>query len=217
MDREFWLERWKSNRLGWHREDVNPHLADFWPRMPVPEGGRVFVPLCGKSVDMHWLAGRGHPVVGVELSEKACDDFYTEHGQSPAIEPAGGFSRYRAGGVEILCGDYFDLDTDLLGPVAGVFDRASLIALPPEMRPAYAEALRALLPAGTPVLLVNLEYPQDEMEGPPFSVREGEIEELFSGTWRIERLRDWDVLAERPDFRDQGLTELREKVFLLTS
>ncbi len=217
MDREFWLERWKSNQLGWHREEVNPHLADFWPEMPVPAEGRVFVPLCGKSVDLHWLAARGHPAVGVELSRQACDDFYAEHGLTPEIEPVGDFLRYHAGGVEILCGDFFHLEPGLPEPVAGVFDRASLIALPPEMRPGYADTLETLLPGRPPVLLVTIEYPQPEMEGPPFSVGEEEVATLFGGSRSIQRLRDWDVLAESPRFREQGLTELHEKVFRLSA
>ncbi|HKJ88876.1 MAG TPA: thiopurine S-methyltransferase, partial [Gammaproteobacteria bacterium] len=111
MDREFWLERWKSNQLGWHLEQVNPHLQAFWPSMPVPVGGRVFVPLCGKTVDMDWLAREGgHAVVGVELSEMACRDFFAEHGQTPEVADEGAFRRFSASGVTILCGDFFDLD-----------------------------------------------------------------------------------------------------------
>ncbi|MFB6260858.1 MAG: thiopurine S-methyltransferase, partial [Thiohalorhabdaceae bacterium] len=105
MDREFWLERWRSQRLGWHREEVNPHLADFWDRMPIGGNARVFVPLCGKSVDMKWLANRGHPVVGVEISDQACREFFADHGLEPGVERVGSWIRYTAGGVEILCGD----------------------------------------------------------------------------------------------------------------
>lgn len=217
MDREFWLARWESRRLGWHREDVNPHLADFWNDMPMAEGARVFVPLCGKSVDMKWLADRGHPVVGVEISDQACREFYAEHGLEPGVERAGEWIRYRGGGVELLCGDYFALDAELLGPVDAVFDRASLIALPPEMRPDYADRLAGLLPHGPPVLLVTLEYPQAQMNGPPFAVWEGEVGELFGARYAIERVRDWDVLAESPRFREQGLTRLHEKVYRLTA
>ena len=89
MDREFWLERWESGRLGWHRDTVNPHLADFWDAMPVADGARVFVPLAGKSVDMKWLADRGHSVVGVEISDQACREFFADHGLEPGVDRAG--------------------------------------------------------------------------------------------------------------------------------
>jgi thiopurine S-methyltransferase len=216
MDREFWLERWASGRLGWHRSDVNPHLADLWPAMPVPAGGRVFVPLAGKSVDMKWLADRGHAVVGVEISDQACREFFAEQGLEPGVDRVGRWIRYSGGGVELLCGDFFDLDSDLLGTVDGVFDRASLIALPPEMRPDYVAKMAELLPHRPPVLLVTLEYHQGQMDGPPFAVWEGELAELFAGPYAIERLRDWDILAESPRFQEQGLTQLHEKAFRLT-
>lgn len=216
MDRDFWLERWRSRRLGWHREEVNPHLADLWERMPVAADARVFVPLCGKSVDMKWLADRGHPVVGVEISDQACREFFAEQGLEPGVDRVGTWIRYAAGGVEILCGDFFELDRDLLGPVDAVFDRASLIALPPEMRPDYAAKLAELLPARPPMMLVTLEYHQAQMNGPPFAVWEGELDRLLGQDYAVERLRDWDVLEDSPRFKEQGLTELHEKVFRLT-
>jgi len=217
MDREFWLQRWESRRLGWHREDVNPHLADFWETMPVADGARVLVPLAGKSVDMKWLADRGHAVVGVEISDQACREFFADHDLEPGVDRAGSWIRYVAGGVELLCGDYFELEPELLGRVDAVFDRASLIALPPEMRPAYADKLAELAPGLPPALLVTLEYPQTQMDGPPFAVWEGEVEHLLGERWAIERLRDWDILAESPRFREQGLTRLHEKVYRLTA
>ncbi|MEF8792853.1 thiopurine S-methyltransferase [Thiohalorhabdus sp.] len=216
MDREFWLERWRSRRLGWHREEVNPHLADFWPHMPVAADARVFVPLCGKSVDMKWLAHRGHRVVGVEISDSACREFFHENGLEPRVDRLGTWIRYAAAGVTILCGDFFELDRDLLGPVDAVFDRASLIALPPQMRPDYTAKLRELLPSAPPMLLVTLEYHQHQMNGPPFAVWEDELDRLLGAHYATEHLRDWDVLEDSPRFKEQGLTELHEKVFRLT-
>ncbi|MFA9462374.1 thiopurine S-methyltransferase [Thiohalorhabdus methylotrophus] len=218
MDREFWLDRWRNNKLGWHLETVNPHLLDFWPGMPVPSRGRVFVPLCGKSLDMAWLAREcGHAVVGVELSEVACREFFSENGMEPQVEDAGAFSQFAAEGITLLCGDLFDLDAHTLGPVDGVFDRGSLIALPPEMRIRYAGHMESLLPARPPVLCVTLDYPQQEMAGPPFSVGPEEVESLFGNGYRVECLRDWDVLDESPRFREQGLTALHERVFRLSA
>ncbi|MFP4616416.1 MAG: thiopurine S-methyltransferase [Thiohalospira sp.] len=218
MDREFWLDRWKNNHLGWHLEKVNPHLLDFWPEMPVPEGGRVFVPLCGKTVDMHWLATeRGHPVVGVEISEQACREFFAEHGLEPEVADEGAFRRFSAAGVTILCGDFFDLDRAALGPVDGVFDRASFIALPPEMRERYARAMHDLLPNRPPILFWTLEYPQEEMNGPPFAVHEPEMQALYGEAYELETLRLWDVWEESPGFQEAGVTELREHVYRLTA
>jgi thiopurine S-methyltransferase len=215
MDREFWLDRWHSNRIGFHLEEVNPHLLAFWPEMPVASDARVFVPLCGKSVDMHWLAEQGHRVIGVEISEQAVSDFFEEQGLAPDVAHEGAFVRYTAGNIEILWGDFFDLDPQALGPVDVVFDRASLIALPPSMREQYVAHLRTLLPHRPPTLLVTLEYDQTEMSGPPFAVREAEVRGFYEADYRVSMVRDWDVLAERPGFRESGLTALHERVYRL--
>lgn len=217
MDREFWLDRWKNNDIGWHKEEVNPHLVDLWPHIDAPEGGRVFVPLCGKTLDLYWLAQvRGHRVVGVELSEKACQEFFAEHLLEPEVSDLGAFRRYRAAGVEILCGDFFGLAPETLGPVDAVFDRASLAALPPDMRMDFVATLDEICPNLPPILFWTLDYPQHEMEGPPFAVTQKEVGGLFGDRYQVELLRDWDVLAESPRFQELGLTSLHERVYRLT-
>jgi len=183
----------------------------------VPPAGRVFVPLCGKTRDLAWLADRGHAVVGVEISEQGVQGFFADHGWEPEVDELGAFRRYRSGPVTVLCGDFFDLTAEALGPVAAVFDRAALIALPGDMRRRYAAHLKRLLPNRSPILLITLEYPPDQMAGPPFAVTEQEIATLFGSDWRIRRLRDSNVLDENPRFREKGLTALREKALLLTA
>lgn len=217
MDQGFWLQRWRNGRLGWHLEEVNPHLVQLWSGVGVPPPGRVFVPLCGKTRDLAWLAERGHAVVGVEISEQGVQELFADHGWEAEVSELGPFRRYRAGPVTVLCGDFFDLTPDHLGPVAAVFDRAALIALPAAMRRRYASHIEGLLPHRPPILLITLEYPPEQMEGPPFAVTEQEITTLFGANWRIQRLRDTDVLDESPRFREEGLTALREKAFLLTA
>jgi len=193
---------------------VNPHVLAFWSRLDPPPGCRVFVPLCGKSRDMIWLAAQGHRVLGVELSPIAVRDFFSEHELSPATERIGDFERWSAGEIVLLCGDFFHLTADQLSEIGAIYDRAALIALPPEMRVRYASHLQRVLPA-LPTLLVTMEYPQAEMAGPPFSVEETEVRSLFGARHQIERLLDEDTLAAEPRFRERGLTRLREKVFAL--
>lgn len=217
MDQDFWLQCWHSGRLGWHLEQVNPHLVQLWPEIGAPPPSHVFVPLCGKTRDLAWLADRGHAVVGVEISERGVQEFFADRGWEPEVTELGAFRRYRAAPVTVLCGDFFDLTAEALGPVAAVFDRAALIALPPNMRRRYAAHLQRLLPHRPPILVITLEYPPGRMEGPPFAVTEQEIVTLFGSEWRIRRLRDLDVLDEHPRFREKGLTALREKALLLTA
>lgn len=166
----------------------------------------MFVPLCGKSSDMLWPHERGHEVVVVELSPIAVRDFFVENKLKPTTKRRGNYEHWESGRFKILVGDFFALDASMLSGIVGVYDRASLIALPPDMRPRYAGHLAAILPAKAEILLVTLEYPQMLMPGPPFSVGEAEVWKLFEARYRAEVLQRKDILAENPHLRDRGLT-----------
>jgi len=216
MDAEFWHTRWRNNEIGFHQDEFNRHIVKHWPTLGVQSGSRVFVPLCGKSRDLIWLAGRGHPVVGCEINEIAVEKFFTEAGLVPQIATDGPVRRWSARSIEILLGDFFGLSRALIGEFGAVFDRASLIAFPETMRPAYVQALAKITAPGTSMLLITLEYPQHEMDGPPFSVTELEVRDLFSGVAEIELLElASDAFHDFPRFRQLGLSQLSEKVYRL--
>lgn len=179
MDAEFWHNRWQEGRVGFHQSDVNASLKRWWPQLELPDQATVFVPLCGKSLDMLWLAAQGYQVLGVELSAIAVQSFFAEQNVQPEVEQRDNFVSYSANNVTILCGDFFDLKTADLKDVAAVFDRAALIALPKQLRQAYANHLREILPAGSQMLLIAVEYDETAMTGPPFSVPWTEIAALF--------------------------------------
>ncbi|MDE2625313.1 MAG: thiopurine S-methyltransferase [Betaproteobacteria bacterium] len=215
MEKEFWLERWERNEIGFHQGDINPHLRRFWPEA-APAAGRVFVPLCGKSRDLLWLREQGRPVLGVELSVIAAQAFFGENGLTPAHQSRPPFESFEARGVEILCGDFFDLDAARLADVTAVYDRAALVALPPELRARYAAHLAAILPAGTRLLLITFDYDQKEMNGPPFAVPVAEVEALFGPHAAVRHLARFDALADNPRFRERGASRIEEHVFLIT-
>ena len=215
MNPDFWLERWERGEIGWHRDEINRHLREFWPQLGVPTGTRVLVPLCGKTLDLVWLASRGYRVLGVELSRRAVDAFFADNGLHPTVTDSPGWRRYRVDEIEVWCGDFFDMTPELLDDIGAVYDRAALIALPPAQRARYADHLDAMLPAAVPRLLVTLEYDQGLRPGPPFSVLAQEVEALFGGRHRVSDLAWFDVLAESPGFLQRGLTELVERVYRL--
>lgn len=217
MQPEFWHKKWASNQIGFHLPQVNPHLKRFWPQLGLEESARVLVPLCGKSLDLLWLAHCGHEVLGIELSEKAVEDFFSEHQLDPAVSEQGPFSVYRAGSIELWCGDFFALTPGDVADCSALYDRAALIALPPSMRERYATHLNRILPKGSLGLLITLDYDQAEMSGPPFAVLDDEVQRLFGTSWGLKVLEDQDVLSESGKFLEAGVTRLEERVYRVSS
>jgi thiopurine S-methyltransferase len=215
MDPEFWHRRWREDRIGFHQDRPMPLLLQYWPELAPPVGSRVFVPLSGKSLDIAWLAAQGYRVLGVELSSLAVEQFFAEHGLTPQTHESRYGRHYCADGIELICGDAFALDDALLADCAAVYDRAALIALPPPMRRRYVHELYARLPAGCLALLITLEYPQYEKHGPPFSVEEAEVRELYGRDWEVHLLERRDILDAEPGFVADGVTALGTVVYRL--
>ncbi|KRD30555.1 thiopurine S-methyltransferase [Lysobacter sp. Root916] len=215
MNAEFWQQRWRERQIGFHQDRPSPLLLKHWPSLGLAPDSRVFVPLAGKTLDMAWFASQGHRVLGVELSRIAVEEFFAEHGLTPEVEMSRYGRHYRAGAIELICGDAFALDAALLSDCAAVFDRAALIALPTPLRERYAGELYPHLPSGCRGLLITLEYPQHEKQGPPFSVVEQEVYRLYAPDWRLRTLERRDILAQQPAFIADGVTALDTVVYAL--
>lgn len=217
MDADFWLQRWRDGRIGFHRPEVHPWLVAYLPHLGLAAGARVLVPLCGKSVDLGWLADRGLRPVGVEISPEAVGALFAERGvEAPRRRRAGALEHWSGGGMEAFCGDFFALDADTLGPVDAFWDRAALIAVPRPGRPAYAGRCAALAAPGTAGLLATMTYDPASMAGPPYPVPAAEVEALFRPRFRVEAL-----VPERPaepsvHLRERGIAGMHEALWLLT-
>ncbi len=212
MEPEFWHERWREGRIGFHEGRPNTFLTRHASHLGAP--GRVLVPLSGKSHDLVYLAARGHQVIGVELSPLAVSSFFSEHGLEPERREHGPLETWSAGPITLLLGDFFALGPELLGPdpVTAIYDRAALVALPAERRPRYAEHLRALTPRGARGLVVTFDYPQELMQGPPFSVPPSEISALFA---ELAPTEVDSAMADLPRLRESGTAAI-ERCFTLT-
>ena len=215
MQADFWLERWKLNQIGFHEEVTNRHLQEFWQGLAIPTTRKVFVPLCGKSRDMLWLRSQGYQVLGVELSLLAVKSFFAENNLVAEVTEQGNFQRWEADGLVILQGNFFDLSAADLSGCCAIFDRAALIALPVDMRQKYVEHLGKISAVSADTLLITLEYKIDEMQGPPFSVTDKEVNDLFAKTHTIQCLHKEDVLAQNEPFIARGLSYLNETVYKL--
>ncbi len=220
MEIDFWLERWSRGETGFHQHHVNPYLGYYYGEMgPAVEKRselRVFVPLCGKSKDLWWLQQSGYQSVGVECSELAVEQFFAEQQLNFIKSNMESHVRYKTDMLEILLGDFFTLQAENIGYITDIFDRASLIALPKEMRSEYVKIITELQKPGTRTLLITLTYPENEMDGPPFSVSEEEVNELYRDNFRVEKLAAKSILEDEPRFKQRGLTTLIETAYKLT-
>lgn len=192
MQASFWHNRWQTNQTGWHESTVNPLLIAHFPSLNTPPGGRVFVPFCGKSLDLGWLLSHGYAVAGVELSELAITQLFAELGIDPSISAVGKLRIFRGKQIDIFVGDIFDLSCEMLGPVDAVYDRAALVALPEPMRVKYTAHLKSLT-ALAPQLVIGYEYDQTVVPGPPFSVTPDELRRHYSNTYTLTPLARIDV------------------------
>jgi thiopurine S-methyltransferase len=207
---DFWHDRWRTAQIGFHRSSVDDNLIRHWRALQLPQGARVLVPLCGKSLDLLWLRDQGDAVIGIELSDIALQSFFMENGVAARRRAFPHFDVYEAENLECLRGDLFDVTAERLGQVTAVYDRASLVSWAPEQRGRYVEHLWGLTEPGTQTLLVGLEYPQAEMKGPPFSVDSAEVHRLYSRHHSIQELARRDVLGSEPRMRARGLSCLTE-------
>ena len=215
VDHQHWLDRWQQNRIGFHESTVNPYLQKYLPAFSLPPGACIFLPLCGKALDIAWIAEQGYEVIGIELSQIAIEAFFDDNRLDYERFDTDRFGVYKSGNISLLQGDFFDLSNDDLGACSLVYDRAALIALSQAQRPRYYDHMLSIVPAVSNMLLVTLDYDQSEMEGPPFGVRAEEIYRYYSEAFSITLLESQDILDERPRWREAGLTALGESVFRL--
>ena len=208
-----WESRWQEGRIGFHLPEVNPYLIRHYGEFLKKSPENVFVPLCGKSLDLPWLANRAKKVVGVELVSKAVDEFFTENKIFHSIQSAGKLQLFKSDTIDIFKGDFFDLTQEHTGFFEAIYDRGSIVALDSPERKKYAEHLLSFLVPGGRILLITLEYEQDQMSGPPFSIPDKEIEMLFSQYGRLELFETNDILDIR--LRNKGLDGILERVYQL--
>ncbi len=216
MDADFWINAWREGRTGFHQRGINPNLKRYFPLLDVTPGDAVLVPLCGKSRDMAWLVEQGARVVGVEIAELPIREFFEERGLLPEVATSGWFRRYQSGGYTLFHGDVLDLAPDDVAEVTAVYDRAALIALPPEVRQHYAEKISHVVKPGTRELLLTVEYPQEQIDGPPFAVFEDEVRRLFEPAFDVRQLHREVAARRSPRFEEAGVSDVFDAAYLMT-
>jgi len=223
MEHSFWQQRWEENRIGFHLPETNTYLQKYIPSMELKTADNIFVPLCGKSLDLLYLKQQGFQVLGNELSSIAVNAFFNENHLPYTTELIQGSNNksdktdlvsYRSDEIEIINGDFFALHKSQLENIDAIYDRASMVALPEPQRKEYVEFLLKLIPSKTKILLITLEYDQKLKQGPPFSVTEEEVYHCYKNDFSVTLLDTQNTpMKQRGDLSKQ-LT-MKEKVYLL--
>ncbi|MGJ8620516.1 MAG: thiopurine S-methyltransferase [Methylophilaceae bacterium] len=209
MEPDFWHQKWETNVIGFHKDEANPLLVSNIEALVLSKGSRVFVPLCGKTLDIAWLLSKGHRVVGVELSAIAVNQLFESLQLEPNITEKEKLTHYSADDIDIYVGDVFDLSKAVLGNVDAIYDRAAFVALPFDMRQHYSKHLIAITDSA-PQLLVTFEYDQTAMSGPPFATTNLEINQHYQKAYDLTLLT-----TEVVEGGLKGQCEAVENVWLL--
>lgn len=209
MDESFWHNKWASKDIAFHTAKPNPLLLQYFKQLGLEKGARVFLPLCGKTLDIGWLLQQGCRVAGAELSTIAVEELFAELNLVPQHNKVGGLTHYHAEKIDIFVGDIFTLTPELLGKVDAIYDRAALVALPDNLRAAYIKLLKEMT-RSAPQLLINYEYDQSKQAGPPFSISDEELVRHYQSAYQLNLLSSEEVPGGL-----KGQCPALEKVWLL--
>jgi len=123
-----WESRWQEGRIGFHLPEVNSYLLRYSDKLLTQNLESVFVPLCGKTLDLTWLAGRTKKVVGIELVHKAVKDFFKENKLTHSIQQSGKLNLFSSDTIVLFQGDFFDLNKEQTASFDAIYDRGSIVA-----------------------------------------------------------------------------------------
>lgn len=206
MNSDYWINKWQTGDTRFHQSQYHPLLVKYVDRLTT---GTILVPLCGKSLDMLFLVSKGHAVIGVELSPIACEDFFVEAGIAFTSREVDDFIVFESERITLWCGDFFKLPESVWSQVTGLYDRAALVALPEDVRRAYASEITKRSQQGFEILLITFEYPEGTFQGPPFAIYEEEIMSLYKQftIQKIHSEKEEKLPQSHPKFKAVELSE----------
>ena len=193
-----WQSMWTNSngKPGWQVDVVDTYLQKHVSRLTGDkESITILVSWCGKCLDMIWLAEQGHTVVGVEYTEYAVNQFFSDNSIPFSMIERDGFKVYAAKErkITIYCGDMFKFTSSISGCMFdAVWDHHALGACNPSQRQTHIGVLRSILKPQGKILLSHFEYDPTEHSGPPFSLWPALIQELFKEHFSVELVEHID-------------------------
>ncbi|XP_071963090.1 thiopurine S-methyltransferase-like isoform X2 [Antedon mediterranea] len=185
LSTEYWMSSWKAGDIVFHNDFIYPMLQKHAEKLFDNQSNcRVFVPLCGKSLDMKWFADLGHSVVGVDVSEVGILSFFEDQGieyVKESVPEIQGATRYKSkdGKITIYKANLFSMKKDIIGDFDCIWDNGSLVAINKQDRQKYVSTLTSLMADSCRYLLIALDF--DPIKSEPTCT----LEKLDASSYRV--------------------------------
>jgi thiopurine S-methyltransferase len=207
-----WADDFKNDNVCWQSPIVSPLLRKYRTEFLGDDAVsvRILVPLSGISLDLLYIARlpEVREVIGAEYSDLACRRLFETAGIGYKIRRINAkiaeyISTDKDAPLRIFQGDFFELDSKLIGRVDRVFDRAAYVALPyqnTELKERYIRKIANMLtPDGLMLFASMAQLPrppeQQDIHIPPFCYRADEVAKAFSP--HFEEIRFLETYAYR--------------------
>lgn len=197
----------------YHRKNYTAKLVQYHDRLVQgKKNSRVFVPLCGKSLDLIYLSEQGHEVIGLEYSKIAVNDFFEENNLAYNKEQCEGspFVKYAAKdkNITIYQGDLFDFSQEVCGSgsIDAVWDRGSFVAINVSSRDKYVELMSSLVKPSGRILMEIVKYHDPDYYGPPRIILEQDLKSYFK-RFTVE-VSEYELFDPQPSYYKRGDMQL---------
>ncbi len=211
----FWVERWKNKDTGFHLCDIHPDLQAYFGRLSLKESDTVFIPLCGKTLDIHFFLQAKCKIIAVEMVELAVQQLFENLQINPQVSAWKHGKCYQSKNLTVYVGNVFDLSDEQLNSVNIVYDRAAFIALPYNLHAPYSRLIKEIANPDKQ-MLITVEFDASKLQGPPFLLLPDNIKQYYGNQYQIELLHQEETINNEPNFQEKGLTSLMRKTYLLS-
>ncbi|KAK3735884.1 hypothetical protein RRG08_041071 [Elysia crispata] len=213
----YWTKRWENNQIAFHKTEVHRMLIKH--QKMLSSNGKpknVFVPLCGKTLDLKWLADQGIKTVGLDIALIALQQVFTESGLEwketnvPLLGADGKLLSSKDGELKLYCGDMMKFSEDIAGTFDAVWDRGCIVALERENLKRYVQIIKNILKPGGRILVELLQFDVAIMDDitsptkppPPYPTYEEDLKSLYEPECYVEfvdqenrKLQGKDIIA----------------------
>lgn len=200
---KYWQQRYDTGDTYWMHTEAAAMLVKYYSRLnPEGQARKMLIPLCGKTLDLEWLSNQGVPlVVGVDcllsvLKEVCARSNRTWTTKSVSGEGGSDFTLLERsdGKMKLFSGDILQFSPEVEGTFDAMWERGSLIILPPKDVKKYVKLLKRLLIPGGRILLESIEFDKDAIDPsttdfmpfPPFPYFLKDIKSLFEAERSVE-------------------------------